>query len=63
MLIERNMLCRRDGSPTPQWSREKEIDPVIRDFRLLQYDIMFGKRFGESAFFPEDAVKTPADTI
>jgi phosphoglycerol transferase MdoB-like AlkP superfamily enzyme len=61
--VDRNMLVARDGTPTPQWSREKQIAPVIEDFRFLQYDMIFGKRFGERAFFPEDEVRKPADTI
>ena len=28
-------------------------DPVIRDYRLLQYDLMFGKQHGAERFFPE----------
>jgi hypothetical protein len=47
------MLVARTGTPTPNWARAETIDPLIRDFRYLQYDLIFGKRFGEAAFFPE----------
>ena len=43
-VIDRNMLIGADGKAFPDWARKKEIDPAIRDFRLLQYDMMFGKQ-------------------
>lgn len=51
--VDRNMLVARAGAETANWSRTEPIDPVIRDFRYLQYDMIFGKRFGEAAFFPK----------
>ncbi|MDQ6435099.1 LTA synthase family protein [Mesorhizobium sp. LHD-90] len=51
--IDRNMLVSSNGTPTQNWSRAEEVDATIRDFRYLQYDLMFGKRFGEAALFPE----------
>ena len=60
-VIDRHLLLARDGLPTPDWSREKDIDPLIRDFRLLQYDMMFGKRYGVRRFFPDSVHhQTPA---
>ena len=50
-VIDRSMLIDADGKPYPDWSRKKEIDPAIRDFRLLQYDMMFGDRDGTWEFF------------
>ncbi len=52
-VIDRNMLIGTDGEAFPDWARKKEIDPAIRDFRLLQYDMMFGKRDATWEFFPE----------
>ena len=52
-VIDRNMLIGTDGKAFPDWARKKEIDPAIRDFRLLQYDMMFGKRDATWEFFPE----------
>jgi len=52
-VVDRNMLIARVGAPTQNWSRTETIDPLIRDFRYLQYDMIFGKRFGEATFFPQ----------
>lgn len=51
-VIERHLLMSHEGEATPDWSREKKIDPLINDFRLLQYDSMFGKRQATKRFFP-----------
>jgi phosphoglycerol transferase MdoB-like AlkP superfamily enzyme len=58
-VVDRNMLISADGRDFPDWSLKKPIDPAISDFRLLQYDVMFGKRGGTWKFFPE-AVNSPA---
>jgi phosphoglycerol transferase MdoB-like AlkP superfamily enzyme len=55
--VDRNMLVARTGEPTQNWARESEIDPMIRDFRYLQYDLVFGRRFGERLFFPEQGLR------
>lgn len=60
-VVDRYMLMTPDGEATPDWARQKKIDPVIRDFRFLQYDIMFGKRRAAPDFFPETE-KKPAYT-
>jgi phosphoglycerol transferase MdoB-like AlkP superfamily enzyme len=52
-VVDRNLLIGADGKPFPDWARKKKIDPAIRDFRLLQFDIMFGRRDGTRKFFPE----------
>ena len=52
-VIDRNMLIGADGEAFPDWARRKEIDPAISNFRLLQYDMMFGDRDGTWEFFPE----------
>jgi phosphoglycerol transferase MdoB-like AlkP superfamily enzyme len=52
-VIDRNMLIGTDGEAFPDWARKKEIDPAISNFRLLQYDMMFGDRDGTWEFFPE----------
>jgi len=53
-VVDRNMLIDADGKDYPDWSRKREIDPVIRDFRFLQYDMMFDKRQSQWMFFPEE---------
>jgi phosphoglycerol transferase MdoB-like AlkP superfamily enzyme len=51
-VVERHLLLSNDGQPTQDWSREKKIDPLINDFRLLQYDAMFGGKKAMKRFFP-----------
>lgn len=51
-VIDRNALLKSDGTDILDWSRAKVADPDAASFRLLQYDIMFGKKFGADRFFP-----------
>lgn len=57
-VVDRNMLMKPDGETVMDWSRQKQVDPAVRDFRYLQYDMMFGKRYGAADFFPETVNKT-----
>jgi phosphoglycerol transferase MdoB-like AlkP superfamily enzyme len=50
-VIDRYMLIGADGRETAGWSRKTAIAPVIRDYRFLQHDMMFGKRYGTDRFF------------
>ena len=59
-VVDRNLLLKPSGEATPDWARQKEIDPAIRDFQLLQYDMMFGKRLSAPDFFPETVDKVVA---
>ena len=52
-VIDRHLLLSADGKSTPDWSRAKEIDPAVRDYRLLQYDVLFGKALRKDTFFPD----------
>ena len=52
-VVDRNVLVAPDNETDENWLRQRDLDPVIRDFRLLQYDMIFGKRFGVPGFFPE----------
>jgi phosphoglycerol transferase MdoB-like AlkP superfamily enzyme len=52
-VVDRNLLIGADGRAFPDWARKPNIDPSIQDFRLLQYDMMFGNRDGTWEFFPE----------
>lgn len=51
-VVERHLLVREDGSTKPDWSQEKMIDPLVNDFRLLQYDAMFGHKRTVDRLFP-----------
>jgi phosphoglycerol transferase MdoB-like AlkP superfamily enzyme len=52
-IVDRYMLEKADGTPNPDWPRQKTIDPLIKDYRFLQHDLMFGQRYGLERFFPE----------
>jgi phosphoglycerol transferase MdoB-like AlkP superfamily enzyme len=57
-VIDRYMLVDKNGYPHPGWSeRNSEIDPSLQNYRLLQYDMMFGRRHARGSFFP------PAETL
>lgn len=51
-VIDRHLLVSNGGTPTVDWSQQKLVDPLINDFRLLQYDAMFGKQHTLPRFFP-----------
>jgi phosphoglycerol transferase MdoB-like AlkP superfamily enzyme len=61
-VVDRNLLLSAEGEATPDWARQKDIDPTIRDFRFLQYDMMFGKNRAGPDFFPETVNKLVAHT-
>jgi len=52
-IVDRSLLLSTGGKATADWLRGQDIDPAIRDFRLLQYDMMFGRKHGAPRFFPE----------
>jgi Phosphoglycerol transferase and related proteins, alkaline phosphatase superfamily len=54
-VIDRYLLIDADGEATEDWARRPGIDAVIRDYRLLQYDIMFGDGRALDRFFPDHA--------
>lgn len=54
-VIDRYMLIDAKGNGTAGWARKKTIDPLVRDFRFLQHDIMFGKQYGLERFFNSHA--------
>lgn len=54
-VIDRYMLIDAKGKATADWSRRKTVDPMVRDYRFLQHDIMFGKQYGLERFFDSHA--------
>jgi phosphoglycerol transferase MdoB-like AlkP superfamily enzyme len=54
-IIDRYMLVDAGGKNTASWGRQKTIPPLIRDYRFLQHDMMFGKRYGTDRFFQSHA--------
>jgi phosphoglycerol transferase MdoB-like AlkP superfamily enzyme len=57
-VIDRNLLIGASGRAFPDWGRKPKTDPAIRDFRLLQHDMMFGEGRATWQFFPE--IMSPA---
>ena len=52
-VIDRYQLATRDNQAFPDWARkEQDLDPMVRDYRNLQHDIMFGREYGLDRFFP-----------
>lgn len=52
-VVDRHLLVGNNGQSYPEWSRTDAVDPLIRDYRLLQYDMMFGDRHAIEHFFPQ----------
>ncbi|MEP7452298.1 LTA synthase family protein [Phyllobacterium sp. SB3] len=52
-VIDRHMLVTENDEPMPDWSGKQQIDPLINNLRLLQFDMMFGEQHGTQKFFPE----------
>ena len=59
-VIDRHILLSSDNSAKEDWKRNPHSDPLIRNFRLLQYDMMFGEQHGRQKFFPEMNARAPA---
>lgn len=52
-IVDRYQLVDGNNRPTPDWSRSAApLDPLIRDYRFIQHDMMFGKQYGLERFFP-----------
>ncbi len=55
-IVDRYQLATRDNNAFPDWARkEQDIDPMVRDYRYLQHDMMFGQQYGLERFFPYHA--------
>lgn len=54
-VIDRHLLIGRNNKAQADWALSGRIDPLIRDYRLLQHDVMFGEGYGLGRFFPEQA--------
>ena len=54
-VVDRYMLFDAEGNATADWSRGRSVDPLLKDFRLVQHDMMFGRQHGLDRFFPSHA--------
>ncbi|MEO3998686.1 LTA synthase family protein [Mesorhizobium sp. CAU 1732] len=57
-VIDRHIVIRPSGYGVEGWTRQKRIDPLLRDYRMIQYDMMFGEQHARDKFFPDPS--TPA---
>jgi phosphoglycerol transferase MdoB-like AlkP superfamily enzyme len=52
-VVDRHMLVDAKNNGIADWSiSSQSIPDIIKDYRLLQYDMMFGEKYGKSRFFP-----------
>jgi phosphoglycerol transferase MdoB-like AlkP superfamily enzyme len=56
-VVDRHQLIGRNAKSQADWSMAGGVDPLIRDYRMLQHDVMFGEGFGLQRFFPEQAMR------
>nr|WP_286203211.1 LTA synthase family protein [Rhizobium lusitanum] len=55
-IVDRYQLATRDDKVFPDWGRkEQDLDPLVRDYRYLEHDLMFGREYGLDRFFPSHA--------
>ncbi|WEX75971.1 LTA synthase family protein [Sinorhizobium numidicum] len=54
-VLDRYMLIRKNGKAVAEWSRQPKIPASLRDYRFLQHDMMFGKRYSTDRFFKSHA--------
>nr|WP_244505199.1 LTA synthase family protein [Rhizobium sp. LCM 4573] len=51
-IVDRYMLGLRDGGSKPGWLDGGALPQALSDYRLLQYDMMFGAEYARERFFP-----------
>ncbi|WP_429815656.1 LTA synthase family protein [Ensifer sp. B1-9] len=54
-VVDRYMLIRKNGKEVAEWSRQPKVPALLRDYRFLQHDMMFGKRYSTDRFFKSHA--------
>ncbi|MGN7754774.1 LTA synthase family protein [Sinorhizobium sp. 22678] len=54
-VLDRYMLIRKNGKDVADWLRQPKIPASLRDYRFLQHDMMFGKRYSTERFFKSHA--------
>ncbi|MGN6768567.1 MAG: LTA synthase family protein [Rhizobiaceae bacterium] len=58
-VVYRQMLIGADGSAVNDWQKKEPAEPILHNFRLIQYDQMFGKEYASSKFFPAMQASKP----
>ncbi|ASQ03869.1 LTA synthase family protein [Sinorhizobium meliloti WSM1022] len=54
-VLDRYMLIRKNGKDVSDWLRQPKVPASLRDYRFLQHDMMFGKRYSTERFFKSHA--------
>lgn len=54
-VVDRYMLIRKNGKEVAEWSRQPKVPALLRDYRFMQHDMMFGDRFSTDRFFKSHA--------
>lgn len=54
-VLDRYMLIRKNGKDVADWLRQPKVPASLRDYRFLQHDMMFGKRYSTERFFKSHA--------
>ena len=63
-VLDRYMLVNAAGKGTPGWLQKPSVPPLLRDYRFLQHDMMFGQRYGTDRFFAtHDALFPQAEPV
>ena len=52
-VVDRYMLVDKKGEGHPDWLMAPVADPALNDYRLVQYDTIFGEGFSTGKFFPK----------
>ena len=60
-VVDRYQLIDNKDQPSPDWALNgKPVDPLIKNYRYLQHDMMFGKQYGLERFFPGQSTTGPS---
>ncbi|HET7413280.1 MAG TPA: sulfatase-like hydrolase/transferase, partial [Pararhizobium sp.] len=63
-VIDRQLLLEPDGKTGIQdWVAKKRFKPLIDQYRLIQYDVMFGNGYSKDVFFPSTKQEAPKTAI
>lgn len=50
-VLDRHVAIKQNGRSVVGWNRDSVIDPLLRDYRLVQYDILFGDMHAVDGLF------------
>ncbi|SEL70219.1 LTA synthase family protein [Xaviernesmea oryzae] len=53
-VLDRHLLLNAQGKAAPDWLQARKLDPLLADYRMLQHDMLFGRRHGSDPFFRGD---------